>query len=158
MNDHPLKAHLFDAYGGFADKRIKDLAKSNRFIVDDRKQGDIGADGKLYSSFCSIFARVTANDTLEVTLHGNVPTSSAVEGWAQSCGAKLAIGIESTLTVTLGLGEVGRVRELAEHIAAIVAPNAPRYSVAAYKYTCPRTAQSLQRLADICDAFVRGPR
>lgn len=97
-------------------------------------------------------------DTVEVTLQGNVPTSSAVEGWAQSCGAKLAIGIESTLTVTLGLGEFGRVRELAEHIAAIVAPNAPRYSVAAYKYACPRTAQSLQRLADICDAFVRGPQ
>ena len=50
-----LKQVLFEKYGGFADKRIKSLNKSNIFIADDRTPGDVGADHKLLSYFCTIF-------------------------------------------------------------------------------------------------------
>ena len=31
-----LKRKLFDEYGGFRDKRIKNLDQGERFIIDDR--------------------------------------------------------------------------------------------------------------------------
>jgi len=46
-----LKKALFEAYGGFADKRIKKLESGSIFVVDDRSDGDRGADGKLYGYF-----------------------------------------------------------------------------------------------------------
>lgn len=44
-----LKKHLFDAYKGFSDKRIKNLNKGNTFIIDDRSPKDIDSKGGLYS-------------------------------------------------------------------------------------------------------------
>jgi hypothetical protein len=41
--------------------------------------------------------------------------------------------------------------ELAQAIRAIVAAGAPRYSVPSYKYVCPRTAASLERLKAALD-------
>lgn len=43
-----LKQVLFDAYGGFADKRFKNLDKGRLFIIDDRGPGDEDAAGKLF--------------------------------------------------------------------------------------------------------------
>ena len=85
-----LKKYLFDTYGGFADKRIKNLAKSNVFIVDDRSESDLGPSGSPYSSLCMIFARIVGPDSLDVDLRGNVPINDAIRRWVETDGSTYA--------------------------------------------------------------------
>lgn len=68
-----LKQVLFDAYGGFADKRVKNLDKDRLFIIDDRPEGDKGARGELYPWFCQIFAEAIDQDTVKIVMRGDVP-------------------------------------------------------------------------------------
>jgi hypothetical protein len=63
-----LKAVLFEAYRGFADKRVKNLDKASTFLVDDRDPGVIGADKKPLSWFCQIYAHAVEDDELLVRL------------------------------------------------------------------------------------------
>lgn len=149
MSDHALKAHMFEAYGGFADKRIKYLDKSDLFIVDDRKHTDIASDASLYSNFCMVFARVVAPASVEVDLRGNVPMNAAICAWVEADQSSNQEGYPGHLAIKLPLGEEARLEALAELMEAIVRSGAPRYSVASYKYVCPRTAGSLRRLAKV---------
>jgi hypothetical protein len=146
-----LKEVLFKEYRGFSDRRIKRLEKGRRFTVDDRSAEDCGADG-LLSYFCAIFADVVSSTELKVTLHGNVPDSPSVQAWVQQHGARVQQGTWGrSLDVTIAHGQQASLRSLAEAIRSIVARGAPRYSVPSYKYVCPRTARSLERLADTLD-------
>lgn len=147
MRGMTLKKVLLNEYGTFADRRIKDLNKGKSFIADDRKSSDHGADRQLFDYFCMIFADVEADDLVEVRLIGNVPTSTAVRGWIKRHGAKYAGEHVKVLTFEVREGEQEKLNELAQSVAAIVAPEAPRYPVPSYKYVCPRTAKSLKRLA-----------
>ncbi len=61
-----LKRKLFDEYGGFADKRIKNLDKGERFIIDDRSPTQDFGSQRLYSYFCAIFADVISEVKLEL--------------------------------------------------------------------------------------------
>jgi hypothetical protein len=148
-----LKRILFKAYGGFADKRIKNLDKSSTFIADDRDDRDFGANRKLNSSFCKIFVNVNSNGKVEVTLDGNVPVGENVERWLKKHHYK----IESPsyhgrrLSIDIERGEQNILGELAFAIQSIIAAGAPRYEVRSYKYVCPRTAGSLKRLEKILD-------
>ena len=154
MNE--LKRILFDAYGGFADKRYKNLNKCNTFIIDDRVESDFGADGSLYSYFCSVFADVNSNQDVVVTLTGNIPTSKNVKSWLKKQEFEIKrLSTQSRLEIAVAQGEQSKLKELAAAFQAIVASGA-RYSVANYKYVCPRTADSLSRFAKLLDeAWVR---
>ena len=147
-NCYQLKRKLFDEYGGFADKRIRNLNKGQRFIVDDRSSGDFGAQG-LYSYFCSIFVDVMSGDKVKVVLSGNVPVNQGVRDWAASHQVETSSDIISYLSFIIEKGQENILNELANCIKAIVAPSAPRYDTPSYKYVCPRTASSLLRLASI---------
>lgn len=149
-----LKRHLLTIYGGFADKRIKNLDKGNRFIVDDRDQGQTrDAHGQLYPWFCQMALEVISPQSMKLTMHGNVPTSPSVESWID---ANNAVRIEAPkgLELSIQLGEEARLVGLADLIDAIVKPPA-RYSVPSYKYVCPRTATALRTLAS---ALAKAPR
>lgn len=141
-----LKRHLFDAYDGFADKRIKNLAKSNRFIVDDRGPNDVGADKNLYPWFCLMFVEVTGPTTIELRMHGGVPFSDEIAAWLDEGNGTTEPNGSMKLPVTVG--EQDRLRHLARLVKHIVAPG-QRYPVSAYKYVCPRVAKSLEHLADV---------
>ncbi|QDU45221.1 hypothetical protein Mal52_37120 [Symmachiella dynata] len=150
MNE--LKRIFFDAYGGFADKRLKNLEKGSTFIVDDRDDRDNGADRKLYSYFCMIFADVTANTKITVTLSGNVPKGKRVRAWLKTNRLEInSSGFQSRLVFSVSDGGQSILGDLADAIESIVAPSAQRYSVANYKYVCPRTATSLRRLKKLLD-------
>jgi len=144
-----LKRVLFSEYNGFADKRIKNLEKGSRFIIDDRSSGDIGADRGLLSYFCSIFANVTSQNEVEISLFGNIPLSPVVKEWIKKYNATLNEAIQSSLSFSVKKGREAILFELAKAIASIVAPGAPRYDVPSYKYVCPRTEKSLQRFAKV---------
>jgi hypothetical protein len=146
-----LKELLFKEYGGFADRRIEDIEEGHLFAVDDRAAEDNAPDGNLQAYFCMIFADVISPTRLNVVLSGNVPDSDAVREWAERYDAQSTVGINGDLQLAVAKGEQSRLRELAEAIRSIVARGAPSYAVASYKYICPRTAASLERLADILD-------
>jgi hypothetical protein len=147
-----LKRVLFDAYGGFADKRIKNLDKASTFIVDDRTDSDFGADRGLKSYFCAIFVEVHSNAKITVTLCGNVPFGKKVERWLAKNGYEIETrGGQSLLAFDVERGKQSILGHLSEAIASIVASGAPRYEVKSYKYLCPRTAESLRRLKSVLD-------
>lgn len=139
-----LKKVLFDEYDGFADKRIKKLESGTTFIVDDRGPGDFGADKKLFGHFCLILADLSNEPIVRIAMTGGVPTSAVVSAWFKKHAAPFANGYEFSVAP----GEESKLIELATAIGNIVKPGA-RYSVKAYKYVCPRTANSLKRLAGV---------
>ena len=146
-----LKHVLFEEYRGFADKRIKNFEKGSIFIVDDREQRDEGAGGNSLSYFCMVFAEVLSPTHLKVTLHGNVPKGVAVETWIKEHESSLLENENKTLEFEVVKGQQANLRALARAIRSIVAPGARRYSVPSYKYVCPRTVGSLDRLANTLD-------
>lgn len=142
-----LKKALYAAYDGFADKRVKNLAKSSTFIVDDRAQGDYGADRSLFLWFCSIFVDVVSESEVTVRLAGGVPTGPSVTAWVKANGGRYKATPSKVLTFTVKQGNESALLSLATAIESIVTSGKP-YSVASYKYVCPRTANSLKRLAN----------
>lgn len=141
---------MYSEYGGFADKRIKNLQKSSTFIVDDRSPRDIGADKRLFSYFCMIFTDVISEIQVKVRLIGNVPISPNVTLWIKSKKTEFEGDIgNGTLSFVIDKGNEGILMELANSINAIIAPEAHRYEIPSYKYVCPRTVKSLRRLAII---------
>jgi hypothetical protein len=153
-----LKKILFQAYGGFSDKRIKNLDKGDRFIADDRNDSDIGADGNLRSYFCMIFVEVRSNESVTLGLSGNIPNGKNVKHWFTLNKSKVETSInKSNLSININKGEQGFLNELAIAIDSIVAPGAPRYNVKSYKFVCPRTARSLCRLKKILDEAWKQP-
>lgn len=153
MPEPSLKSHLYRAYGGFADKRIKDLSKSDRFIIDDRNANDFNAKKHLYPYFCLMLARVLSSDTLEITLRGNIPTSARIEHWVANRSVIYKTGAQHELTITIRLGQEAILEELASLMDDIVRPGGLRYSVPSYKYVCPRTSRSLRRLVETLRDF-----
>ncbi|PYT03751.1 MAG: hypothetical protein DMF60_17395 [Acidobacteria bacterium] len=93
--------------------------------------------------FCAIFVDVLSETEVSVRLTGDVPAAPSVSTWIKSNGGSLA---GKALTFSIEKGEESALLSLAAAIEAIVAPG-KRYSVASYKYMCPRTAKSLRKLA-----------
>lgn len=140
---------LFDEYGGFADKRYKNPDAGKPFAVDDRSPNDYASDGSFYGWFCSIFAEVAGPQAVKVSLRHAVPRSPGVNAWAARNHAEQPSGLEIVVTPDT----VSVLLDLADQIAAIVRPGAPRYAAPGYKYSCPRTAASLRRLLGVLDGY-----
>ncbi|CAH8182200.1 hypothetical protein [Vibrio aestuarianus] len=153
--ENELKKAFFEEYDGFSDKRIRDLSKGSIFIVDDRTTGDVGANKKLLSNFCSIFATVKSATEVEVRLSGNVPTGTSVEEWLSKNGHHLETQNTTRLTFSVTPNNFNKIQYLASSIREIVRRGAPRYDEPSYKYICPRTADSLERLDSLlCKCWV----
>ena len=115
-----LKKILFDAYNGFADKRVRDLDKGNLFIIDDRSERDEDARGQLLLRFCQIFAEVIDRDTVRIKMRGDVPESDLVKKWFAENGAEQTnFGLEFTVR----RHQEDRLVELAAAFRAIVSPS-----------------------------------
>jgi len=135
-----LRGVLFEAYDGFADKRLKDLTRDAPFIVDDRSRRDEDAQGRLFSWFCQMLVEADAPDHVRLVLRGEVPEGAAVDAWFQAHGARRGrLGLEVDLTPA----NVADLPNLSSAFASIM--RAP-YDVKAYKYVVPRVAGSLMRL------------
>lgn len=133
-----LKQALLAEYGSFADKRIKNIDTGHLFIVDDREGGDVG-----YLWFCMVFADVQDANTVKVSLAQGVPYGPSVDEWCRKTG--VAAG-KKAIEFTVTSATLERLTSLGNALQQIVRPGA-RYEEAAFKYVCPRTARSLERLA-----------
>ena len=143
---------------------LKDLlneeykTRANSFCIDDRQPQNIGANGRPLSWFCEMFAEVVStgdifsltigDEEIRVTLE-NVPVSSRVQDWARANDATLTRDdLRPVLSFTVIKGRQKILGSLATAIRSITAPGA-RYSTNYYKYSCPRTADSLERLKSV---------
>lgn len=167
-----LKQVLFDEYGGFSDGRIRNLDRASRFTIDDRSERDLDARGELFLWFCEMHAdvseparqlsfdrqeRTEGGDVLTVTLHRSVPNGPGVRAWVAAHESAIrhdAVG--SVLSFEVPSREQDMLRGLAAAMRAVVAPGAPRYEEKSYKYVCPRTADSLDRLAKTLESAWSG--
>lgn len=68
-----LKTFLLSRYGSFADKRLKNVARGNGFIIDSRSDGREGSGRSHLDSFCSLHLDVVSNYSVRIRLSGNVP-------------------------------------------------------------------------------------
>lgn len=139
-----LKQALHDEYN--RDRRPKSPPSHSRFCVDGRGPSDIGSDKSVYGSFCEMFADATNDPIVAVSLIGNVPIGPEVEAWMKANGASIKQTPQHRLEFSLALGEERKLLELAKAIEVITSR---RYDTPSYKYACPRTAQSLRRLAAV---------
>lgn len=142
-----LKQHLFDAYGGFADKRYKDINRDAPFIVDDRGDGDYDARGQLFLWFCQMFLQVMDGTHVKLTLRGGTPDGPEVKEWfAQHDAEHKAGGVEFEITPN-------NVDDLLALAASFQSITGRRYDTKAYKYVVPRVVDSLHRLHGILRHF-----
>ena len=139
-----LKQALLDEYGGFADGRIKNIDRGDRFIIDDRTDRDVGADRALYSYFCSMFLDVIDPHRVEIWLTGNIPMNQEIADWI----SENADQERARTRIIVTPDNVEGLADLAEAIRRIVRRGAT-YDVASYKYVCPRTARSLDRVRGV---------
>lgn len=138
-----LKAVLFDAYDGFADKRLKNVARDAPFIVDDRTQNDYDAGTQLYLWFCQMFVTVEAPDRVRLTFRGGTPASAEVSEWFERHGARTTnFGTEVDLTPN-------NLESLGDLIGRFSAITKRPYDTPAYKYVVPRVCQSLSQLQKV---------
>jgi hypothetical protein len=87
-----------------------------------------------------------------VSLHRNVPVGAAVTGWIGRHNARYDKAYPyTTLEFTISNDGQLALNQLADAFRAIVAPDAPPYLVSSYRYMCPRTAASLDRLKGVLD-------
>ena len=142
----PLKRALLSEYGNFSDKRIKNIDKSNLFIIDDREFGGYGSGGELFGWFCTIFAEVIDAKTVNVRFGKSIPKGRSVDSWVQRHQADTSQGI----SFSVGKSDLEKLPELAAAFLEIVRPGV-RYPIAAYKYVCPRVADALNRLHKVLD-------
>lgn len=136
-----LKQALLDAYGGFADGRIKNIDVGDRFIVDKRTTNDIAADRNVYGWFCSMFLEVKMPEEVFLTVL-NIPESDPVRAWLAEHGAPFASG---GFKISIARGEQAKLSQLAKMVKAITARGA-RYDTPHYKYAVPRVVDALETL------------
>jgi hypothetical protein len=137
LDDITLKGRLFKALGGFGDKRIKDLTKSDFFICDDRDHAARDAKGELFLWYCTVGLRVLSGELVHVELGKAMPRNDAVDKWWAENTADGKYGMK---VIAIAKGEEHKLGELAKLIAAIIKKP---YSVKAYKYVCPEVASVL---------------
>lgn len=145
---HPLKHALLAEYGHFADRRIKNPDKSNRFIIDDRDHGpSFASDGMPYGWFCEMFAEVVRPDAVRITIRGNLPMGPNVVLWLEKNSAEAQQPFAHqppihNLTITpINLDEL---LTLADALMAIVHRRMARKN--SDWYVAPRVAGSLRRI------------
>ena len=147
---YEINSALFEAYDGFADKRLKRFDRVAAFQVDDRNPGDISADGSPLLSFCRMHATPESEDRISLRLW-NAPVNEKIVAWVKKQGGKVTHDIIEIVEFPVERGEQAKLAELATLVRGIVARGAPHYDTKSYKYSCPRVAGSLEKLKKVLD-------
>jgi hypothetical protein len=83
---------------------------------------------------------VVEPNAIEITMRGGIPRSAAVDKWIKEYGADDEVhGLSFRVTPD----DVDKLTTFANAVRSIIRTS---YPVKAYKYVCPRTAASLERL------------
>ena len=137
-----FKKYLFDTYGGFGDKRVKDITKNYSFKIDDQDTDD------KHEHFCGIFARVIEGAKFELHLTNNAPLNSKIKRLVKAKGGQSQEGDYKSIEVNLTSKDYEFVSKLAVEIEGLVA-RGKKYDNPNWKWLCPRTAKSLRQFSKV---------
>ena len=143
-----LRDHLLDSYGGYADRRIKNRSLDRPIQIDDKGPHDV------YPHFCTISARVPdrIGETLILTLQ-NCPCNSELMALVEKRGGTVTPSEHGpTIRLSIAVNHVGTVASLS-HAISKMTKRRRRYSDPNWKWICPRTANSLDRLAGVLPVY-----
>lgn len=142
-----LKRHLFSEYGGFADRRVKDITKDRSFQIDDVGDYDVAGNP------CSISVRVTGEDVFTLSLRDNAPVKGVVEQMLKSRGGTVTrVRHSCHAQVELTASDHRFIDQIAKEIGALVG-RGRRYENPNWKWICPRTRDSLRRFSSILRSY-----
>lgn len=147
---HPLKRALLEEYGHFADRRIKNLDKSNSFIIDDRDKGrSFASDGTPYGWFCEMFLDVISRNAVRITIRGNLPIGPDVTAWLDRNGVKAEKPfnhLPPTRSFVITPADIDELLALADALKMLVERRIVREK--SDWYVAPRVAACLCRIRD----------
>jgi hypothetical protein len=144
----PLRDFLLDANGGFADRRCKDRSQDLPIKIDDQGDHDV------FPYFCTISVRVPERngDSLVLKLQ-YAPLNADARELIEDQGGELENTPRgTTVTLQLRVTNVTFIRKLARTIRNTVG-RGKRYANPNWKWMCGRTADSLDRFADVLMAY-----
>lgn len=143
-----LRDHLLDAYGGYADKRIKNRSLDRPIKIDDGSPRDV------YPHHCSIFVRVPdrTGETLTLTLQ-HCPHSPDLIALVNKHGGTATISEHGCdIRLNLNANQISTVTSLAIAVSKVT-KRGNRYPNPNWKWIGPRTAGSLRRLAKVLKEY-----
>jgi hypothetical protein len=146
-----LYDHLINAYAVPQRNCPTGPGRTPSLKIDDENTGDV------HLGFCQIHATFAdpeaANFTLELY---NAPHDATVQELIAAHGGQFKADDQgATIVVPLNAKNAALIRQLAKAIRRVVG-RGRRYPVPNWKWICPRTAASLERLADHLAAFRQG--
>jgi hypothetical protein len=120
--------------------------------IDDRQERDVSP------GFCQIHVTVLDPDGARVLLElSPVPHNAEVGEVVEEHGGQVTHGpLGATIRLPLGPKDVRRVRDLARAIRRVTR-RGQRYPDPNWKWICPRTADSLERFANVLSRAHRRP-
>jgi hypothetical protein len=143
-----LRRYLANAYGSQADRRCKNPDVDRPITIDDKGPHDV------HPYFCSMTIRVanSGDDTLILSIQ-HVPLTPEVRSLIEDQGGTIReIPSVHTAEIPLKTKSVPFIRQLAKSIRSAVG-RGKRYDDPNWKWLCPRTAASLERLARVVKAY-----
>lgn len=120
--------------------------------IDDRQERDV------YPGFCEIHVTAQAADGSSVLLElSPAPYNPEVCGFVEGLGGQVTQGsFGATIRLRLSHGDARPIRDLARVIRRVTG-RGQRYPDPNWKWICPRTAASLERLAGVLSRLRRSP-
>ena len=143
----PIRDYLLDAYE-FADLRRRNRAIDVSIKIDDRDSQDV------LSSFCTMTVHVpdSSEDTLILSIQ-HIPLTAESRSLIEDEGGNIrALPDGYVAEIKLKVKSVTFIRKLARAIRQTIG-RGKRYHNSNLKWTCPRTAASLERFATVLKAY-----
>jgi hypothetical protein len=141
-----LKKRLFDSYGGFTDRRIKNLGKGDTFTIYGREATDFDDHDRAYSSLRKATVKVRDATTVDLHIERSLAAFGQVRRQAPALGGSIPREEISTLDMRVTPGELNRLEELATPCHALAQRRAPECGMRSYKPVCSPADKSLLRL------------
>ena len=136
-----LKALLLLVYGGTAANETKDKHRKTIIKVDDRNRNDV------YTGFCHIHAIFSGSEDKFTLQLINAPLNQEVQELVQQYGGQfVSPGQGEGIQFSLRARDHQMVVNLARVIHRVIR-RGQQYSDRNWRWICPRTADSLERLA-----------
>jgi len=143
-----LKRFLFDHYGGFANKNLRDVERDEAFQIDDFSPPE------RYDLYCHIRLRVNDEDTFKLSLE-NVPTNDELIELIEMRGPDISDGtFGRNISLRMTIADTRFVHELAKAVRRITR-RGQRYKNSNWKWVCRTTSDSLDRLASCLEEYQR---
>jgi|GEM_PF-2354241 len=139
-----LRDHLLDAYDGYADKRIKNRSLDRPIKINDKDSHDV------YPHYCSILVRVPdrTGEALTLPLQHCPHNPDLIALVKKHGGTAITSDHGCDIQLNLNANQIGTVTSLANAISEVTKKGS-RYPNPNWKWTCPKTVDSLRRLAKV---------